>query len=101
MVFFFAGIPMLLVGGFGLFLQMALSGCVAGMVWQCLPRDRFACAASANVIYGVLVVGTHFQTLRENGLLASYFFCVWGLVTWLSALAVATREARTSGGMST
>jgi hypothetical protein len=98
-VFFFAGFPMFAVGGFASFLTMALAGCVTGMVWQMLPRDRFACAASASAVFGVLIVGSHYRAMTNNGFLAAYVFIVWSLVTWLSALAVATREIRRSGGM--
>jgi hypothetical protein len=98
-VFFFAGIPMFAVGGFASFLTMALAGCVTGFVWQMLPRDRFACAASASAIFGVLIVGSHYRAMTNNGFLAAYVFMVWSLVTWISALAAATREIRQSGGM--
>ncbi|MEQ1630848.1 MAG: hypothetical protein ABL997_00650 [Planctomycetota bacterium] len=50
-VFFVAGLPLMLSEGLSSFVRMALAGCITGMLWQVVPHTRKWCAGSAVMVY--------------------------------------------------
>ena len=86
-VFFIAAMPLLAVGGLQMFVSMAMSGCVTGIVWQLVPRRRRSCAWSAVAVYAVLVVGPRLDSLGQRPLEVLMLVVGVGLVGWLGSLA--------------
>ena len=86
-VFFAVAIPLLAVGGMPLFLSMAVSGCVTGIVWQVMPHKRSVCAWSAVGVYSLIVLGPRLHTFGEQPLAGVVLLGSAALVGWLSSLA--------------
>lgn len=67
-VFFVAGLPLMLSEGLSSFVRMALAGCITGMLWQVVPHTRKWCAGSAVMVYVTVAM-----LPRTTQLLASPF----------------------------
>lgn len=97
-VFFFAGLPLLLVDGLAPFLTMAVGGFVTGLVWQLLPSDRFWSAGSAVVVYAAVMVVPRADVLVRFPFDAAVALFGGCLVGYLACLGAMTGEMQRSGG---
>lgn len=86
-VFFAVAIPLLAVGGLPLFTSMAIAGCVTGIVWQLMPRQRAVCGWSAVGIYSLVVLGPRLHTLGDQPLVGAVLLASAALVGWLGSYA--------------
>jgi hypothetical protein len=98
-VFFLAAMPMMLVEGLNGFVRMAMAGCVAGLVWNVVPRDRFWCVTSAVVVYALVVVVPRVSVLVTSVLDSAVALGSGCLVAYLAALGAMHEEMQRSGMM--
>lgn len=87
-VFFLAALPLMLLEGLSGFVRMAMAGCVTGMVWQMVPRTRFACVASAVTVYFAIVLIPRLSELWSSPFDLLVALGGAGIVGYLSSLAL-------------
>jgi hypothetical protein len=96
-VFFLAAMPLMLAEGLAGFVRMAMAGCVTGLVWQALPRDRFWCVTSAVVVYVLVVVVPRVHELVTSPFDIAIALGSGCLVAYLAALGAMHDEMQRNG----
>ncbi len=91
--FFLASLPLMLVGGLGVFVRMVVAGCLTGMSWQVVPHTKRACSASALLVFVSVVVLPGLDQLWADPLAGGAAMFGAALVAWFGGIAVRHLES--------